>query len=288
MSGRAKHYSKISKTLEPLCRGIAMSRDIRWISLSAIAVTVILLLAAFVIIHPITNDTSTRSANSSVVSDGTTSGIVAAASTVTTTATRFSNFTTTVTTTSTFRTTRVVTPPGGNGTLVSTLSPNGIMLLAAVNASSLTVGQSLQFNVSLFNTLSTVNSTPVSHNWLFQGIPIALWGNCAVNAGAPAPVEVDVFQGYYALQNLSSATKNVFVPSSQGCHESTSVSQVTFWPASSLANLTLVVNQKNVTSGPREITDQYTTRGYWNLTYNMTPNDRNPEVHCFHNLWKRS
>lgn len=247
-------------------------RNSRWIQVAAIALLTILLLAALLITRP-TSDRSPSSIESSVSSNGTLDAIVTTTTPVSMASTSLSTIT------------RVITPPGGNGTLVSSVGANGVMLLAAINASSLVVGQSLQVNVSLFNTLSTADRIPVSHDWLFQGIPLALWGNCLVNnqgqSYAPAPAEVDVLQGFYTMQNLSSATSGIFVPYNQGCHESTGVTAITFWPASSRANLSLVYDQKNETSAPVSITDQFSSQGHWNLTYNLTPTDRNPQVPAF-------
>src|SRR5580704_15221573 len=67
------------------------------------------------------------------------------------------------------------------------LGSDGLRLSAFLSASQLAAGQTLQVNVSIFNTFSTANRLPISDGWPFQGIPLALWPDCfQTNQSAPA------------------------------------------------------------------------------------------------------
>src|SRR5580700_2828656 len=60
----------------------------------------------------------------------------------------------------------------------SALGSDGLQLSVSLSASQLAPGQTLQVNVSIFNTFSTTNRLLISDGWAFQGIPLALWPDC--------------------------------------------------------------------------------------------------------------
>src|SRR5579863_4841168 len=60
----------------------------------------------------------------------------------------------------------------------SALGSNGLSLSLSISATTqrqISVGQNLQVNLSVFNTLPRVNSVPASSGWPFQGVPVAFW-----------------------------------------------------------------------------------------------------------------
>jgi hypothetical protein len=65
--------------------------------------------------------------------------------------------------------------PGAAATAISSNGSSGLDLVLALSATTLQVEQDLGIDISLFNTLPKVNSVPTSDDWLFQGIPVALW-----------------------------------------------------------------------------------------------------------------
>lgn len=142
----------------------------------------------------------------------------------------------------------------------STVSPSGIRLAATLNDSTISAGQSLNVSISIFNTLSTVNTVLPSEDWSFQGIGTAMWGSCV----GVYPVETVVLSGNYTVQELPSVANSTFP---YLCAGYISVNQVIFQPSSGQANITGTgpgpsVNQ---TLGPFHLTTSFTTSGYWNL-----------------------
>ncbi len=109
----------------------------------------------------------------------------------------------------------------------------------------------MQVNVSIFNTLPEVNSVPTSNDWLFQGVPVALWPPCffAYPGSTIAVAEAVVLKGDYTTANISSAANVSF---GFMCMESVDVDHAIFQPDSSLANLTGIydVSATNGTLGP--------------------------------------
>ncbi len=151
----------------------------------------------------------------------------------------------------------------------SNVGQNGLQLSASINATQIALGQSLQVNVSIFNTLPEVNSVPTSNDWLFQGVPVALWPPCffAYPGSTIAVAEGVVLKGDYTMANISSAANVSF---GFMCMESVDVDHAVFQPDSSLANLTGVydVSATNGTLGPYHLSANFTTRGYWDLLNN--------------------
>src|SRR5580704_5511362 len=164
-----------------------------------------------------------------------------------------------------------------SGGSASTVGSNGLRLSASISATQIAVGQSLQIGVSLFNTLPNVNDVPTSEDWLFQGVPVALWPPCyyAYDLGNTVrfyPNDTTVAQavvlmGDYTLANVSTVA-NVRFPLS--CMEDTTVDHAIFQPSSSQANLTGIysVFPSNDTLGPFQLSTSFTTNGYWDLLNN--------------------
>lgn len=152
--------------------------------------------------------------------------------------------------------------PSTISTVVSGTSPS-LELYLADNASTLKVGQKLNVVVSLNNTLATANSVAASKNWLFGGVPVALWPTCYFDT----PAYAVVLRGNYTLQGLQSAANVTF---SVRCMEAVSVDHVIFQPSSSHANLTGIydVSGANQTLGPFSLSLNFTTSGFWDLVNN--------------------
>jgi hypothetical protein len=148
----------------------------------------------------------------------------------------------------------------------STVGSNGLRLSASIDATEIKVGQTLQVNVSLFNTLSEVNTVATSDDWSFQGVPVALWPPCFYS-NSTTPVQAVVLMGNYTLADISTVA-NVHFPLT--CMEDWNIDHATFQPESSQANVTGIynVNKSNDTLGPFQLSTSFTTTGYWNLLSN--------------------
>jgi hypothetical protein len=156
--------------------------------------------------------------------------------------------------------TSTITTSTTSAPATSTASSHGIELRLSDNATTLDVGQRLNVNVSIFNTLSAVNSVLPSSDWAFQGVPAALWGSCT---GA-YPVEAVVLNGNYTAQELPYVANSTF---QYTCAGFVNVDRVIFQPNSDQANITGTgpgpgVNQ---TLGPYHLSLNFTTTGYWDL-----------------------
>jgi hypothetical protein len=159
----------------------------------------------------------------------------------------------------------------------SALGSNGLQLSASLNASQLTPSQTLQVNVSLFNTLPTINNLTRSDDWPFQGIPLALWPDCyvwyALNANMSTTAEAVVLKGDYTMANISSVA-DVYFPL-VGCMEGIVVNYALFGPSSAQANLTGLCGcgplTMNTAVGPYHAGNTFTTTGYWNPLKNSDP-----------------
>jgi hypothetical protein len=168
-----------------------------------------------------------------------------------------------------------------NQTVASTLGSNGLELLVSMNATQITVGDSLRISVSLFNTLSSSNRVQTSTDWPFRGVPLSLWEDCygtpasAQGINFTAPAEVVVLPGDYAKANISTVA-NVNFPY-ESCHEGANIDHVLFQPISSEANLTGLstgyAQSANLTTGPYQVSKSFNTNGYWNLRDNRFIND---------------
>jgi len=161
----------------------------------------------------------------------------------------------------------LIEPASPNATVVnsnnkaaSTPSVQGLELLLADNVTTLHVGQRLNVKVSLFNALPSVNTVASSNDWIFQGVPVALWPVCDF----PTPVQVVVLMGNYTLQELQTVANVTF---DFVCNEGYGVGQAIFEPSSSQANLTgtYAVSGADQTLGSFLLSGNFTTSGYWNL-----------------------
>jgi hypothetical protein len=139
-------------------------------------------------------------------------------------------------------------------------SPDGLQLAVSSNASELQVGQRLNVSLSIVNTLPKVNIVKPSHDWLFQGVPVALWPPCYFGL----PAEAAVLQGNYNAQDIERAANVTF---SYICMEGVNVDHVIFQPNSDQVNLTGLydVTSENQTLGPFHMSLSFVTGGYWNL-----------------------
>jgi hypothetical protein len=142
----------------------------------------------------------------------------------------------------------------------STTSAQGLQLTESVNASTITVGQSLNVSLSILNTLPSVSNVLPSSDWRFQGVPVDLWPTCYFGL----PAEAVVLDGNYSLQELPSVANVTF---SYICMEDVSVNHVIFQPSSDQVNINGVYSEGgNETLGPFQLALNFTDAGYWNLT----------------------
>ncbi len=153
----------------------------------------------------------------------------------------------------------------------SPVSSQGLRLDLAYNTTILNPGQRLNVIVSLFNTLPSVNTVVTSNDWLFKGVPVALWPPCYYIM----PVQAVVLKGNYTLQDLRTVAN---VTSDIVCMESVSIDHAIFQPSSTKANLTGIydVSDTNQTLGPFLLSANFTTSGYWDLLSNSK--ELNPPV----------
>jgi hypothetical protein len=154
----------------------------------------------------------------------------------------------------------------------STVASNGLLLSLSMNATRISVRQDLQVNVSLFNTLSKVNSIASANDWPFNGILVGMWDPCySTNfSSLTTPVQAVVLKGDYTAANISSVADINF--SGYDCYgASMDINQTVFKPNSSYANVTGIaysLSEENVTLGPYRLSVNFTTSGYWDLLNN--------------------
>jgi rhodanese-related sulfurtransferase len=86
-------------------------------------------------------------------------------------------------------------------TTVITPSSNGLQLTLSVNTTTFSQGESLQINVSEYNTISTTNNVPAENNWGNSGLALGPCKNIFVQ-----PFGILLFQGRFTAQNISQAT----------------------------------------------------------------------------------
>jgi hypothetical protein len=146
----------------------------------------------------------------------------------------------------------------------SASSSQALQLRLSDNASSLVVGQALHVNISLFNTLPTVNDVHTSDDWPFQGVYVALWPGCV----GPPPAFAVVLVGNYTMQSLPAVADATF-GIGYVCSAGVRVDHIIFQPGSSEAKLRGIYSQGgNQTLGPFELSANFTTTGYWELANN--------------------
>ena len=146
----------------------------------------------------------------------------------------------------------------------TTVSPNGIEVVASVNSTTISVGQTLNISISLFNTLPTVNNVTTStDDWNIRGFPVAIWPPCSNDL----PIEFSLVKGDYSSGQLMAMNGIYKNQSAYGCAESDAVQNVAFQPSSSHVNLTALVgvnnNLRSRTIGPYDLVTNFTVNGYW-------------------------
>lgn len=142
------------------------------------------------------------------------------------------------------------------------LSPGyGIILTASVNATTLSLGQELGINISLFNDLPTTNYVPAAYNWTIGGLTDPFWNVCI----SPNPIDFVVVNGSLSLSEVL-AMGNSTGPSF-ACIEAESIEYIAFQPMSDVVH----VNGTSFGGGdvPYQLYGPYSTNstfavsGYW-------------------------
>lgn len=85
-------------------------------------------------------------------------------------------------------------------------SVQGLELKLSINATAILPGQTVQVNVSEFNSLETVNNVSSSSHWLVRG---ALSSCPNTNS---QPFGIAVYQGHYTAQNISQGSQLQIFP----------------------------------------------------------------------------
>ena len=98
-------------------------------------------------------------------------------------------------------------PPPSSGENLSASSTQGLKLMVSTNATVISAGESVQVNLSEFNSLSVANNVSASHNWPTS---VAL-GPC--EHIYVQPFGIAVYMGHVDAQNLSQGERvNIFPP----------------------------------------------------------------------------
>jgi hypothetical protein len=150
----------------------------------------------------------------------------------------------------------------GNATS-SSMSTKGIELTTSINATGISSGKGLAVTLSISNALPTVNNVSTSNDWLFQGVPVALWPVCYFSM----PAEVAVLDGNYSADELPLLASAEF---QYQCAEGGRISRVIFQPNSDEANLTGNICTGGCYTGPLgpyKLSLNFTTHGYWDVQY---------------------
>lgn len=101
----------------------------------------------------------------------------------------------------------LITP--GSLTRVTQVHSNGMEIMLSINSSDMVQGGSITVNVSLINTLHTINLVSAEHYWAIGGVSLGACNNMDY------PMGIAVFNGYYTSANISDAGNplTVFRPS---------------------------------------------------------------------------
>jgi hypothetical protein len=201
--------------------------------------------------------------------------LIGAGATYALTGTRPSHTTTTTLPAITVISTTTVT--ASQGQAVAEATADGLRLSTSTNATGITVGQSLNVSISLFNTLGTSNTPntfgPAGDNWTFYGVPVATWPECSlaphqVRQGFEFPIEVLVLEGDYTSQQLTSLA-NTSLPAFPCTPGEVVIPIYTFEPESDLVNITYYADGGvglGSSQGVFPSTSNFTLGGYWNFT----------------------
>ena len=92
-------------------------------------------------------------------------------------------------------------PTTTSPTITTTPSSKGLQLRLSINTARLTAGETLQIDVSEYNTLSTTNNVAAVNSWGIGSLALGPCKNTFVQ-----PFGVAVFQGRFTTQNISQAS----------------------------------------------------------------------------------
>jgi hypothetical protein len=101
----------------------------------------------------------------------------------------------------------LITP--GSLTHATQMHSNGMELMLSINSSDIMQGGSIVVNISLINTLHTINLVSAEHYWSIGGVWLGACNNMDF------PMGIAIFNGYYTSANISDAGNplTIFRPS---------------------------------------------------------------------------
>jgi len=98
-------------------------------------------------------------------------------------------------------------PPAASGANLSASSIQGLELIVSTNATEISAGESVQVNLTEFNTLSVANNVSAAHDWP-TSVALGSCENIYVQ-----PFGIAVYVGHVDVQNLSQGERvNTFPP----------------------------------------------------------------------------
>lgn len=106
---------------------------------------------------------------------------------------------------------------GLNQTLETTNSTLGLKLLLSVNSTAIPSEDAINISTQVLNTRPTANNLTASDDWAIQDLSS---GPCDLGSSTNklfSPVGLGVFRGTYALNNISSAGRPLFVWAAVSC-----------------------------------------------------------------------
>jgi hypothetical protein len=152
---------------------------------------------------------------------------------------------------------------------VSAIGTNGLRLSTSMNATELKVGQGLAVSVLLLNTLPRINVVKPSDDFAFNGVAVAMWDYCEGE-----PVQIDILQGNYSIQELPAATDVTFTVV---CMEGGFIPSVVFAPHSDQVNLAGVAAYPLYGIPWFPLSLNFTTSGYYDLA-SISQHDTDPLI----------
>ncbi len=134
---------------------------------------------------------------------------------------------------------------------------SGLELSLSLNSVQLQRGQSIGATVTIFNSPGTVNNVSAAANWPIKGLTTGACGTLN------DPVGFALFQGYYTLQNISSAGTplELYYPGVYNCPATFNVKYYLFQPHSYSA--TIGVTPSFGPQTPYPITASVGANGSW-------------------------
>jgi hypothetical protein len=163
------------------------------------------------------------------------------------------------------------------GQSVADAASDGLRLSTSINATDVTVGQSLNISISLFNTLATSNAFQLGNmgaggNRTFYGVPVVTWPECSLLTnqiffGYEFPIEVIVLDGNYTARQLSSLANASLPTIPCTANDEIIVPTYAFEPESDVINITYFGSGGGHGSlGTARAVSNFTLGGYWNFT----------------------